>query len=251
MNADIKKEISIKEELAGKDDNITQESENVSAVKQEPRFIASKMNEGSGEIAEKNDPYAYLSRNEFSSELFKIEINNLPKYFGVGQLKKFMTRLGVNSHKIKLSDKSFVFVTFKCEADRQEGMTKLQGVKFKGSNLSVQLAKPLQDPLIRKRKAEEEENEADDVKKVKIVEPVEVQIKKATAPYAEKPYSEQLELKKNRNGKLPEEPDTGNWQSQRQNLTIHQDAEKEKQRDYMSSGRCRAFTRHRQVPKQV
>ena len=84
MNADIKKEISIKEELAGKDDNITQESENVSAVKQEPRFIASKMNEGSGEIAEKNDPYAYLSRNEFSSELFKIEINNLPKYFGVG-----------------------------------------------------------------------------------------------------------------------------------------------------------------------
>jgi hypothetical protein len=30
------------------------------------------------------DPYAYLNRNEFSSENFKIEIKNLPKYFGVG-----------------------------------------------------------------------------------------------------------------------------------------------------------------------
>jgi len=36
------------------------------------------------ENAEKNDPYAYLNRDEFSSENFKIEIQNLPKYFGVG-----------------------------------------------------------------------------------------------------------------------------------------------------------------------
>lgn len=31
---------------------------------------------------EKNDPYAYLER-DFSSENFKIEIKNLPKYYGI------------------------------------------------------------------------------------------------------------------------------------------------------------------------
>jgi tRNA (uracil-5-)-methyltransferase len=36
------------------------------------------------EEEDKTDPYAYLNRNEFSSENFKIEIKNLPKYFGVG-----------------------------------------------------------------------------------------------------------------------------------------------------------------------
>lgn len=30
------------------------------------------------------DPYAYLKRPEFSSENFKIEIMNLPKYYGAG-----------------------------------------------------------------------------------------------------------------------------------------------------------------------
>lgn len=30
-----------------------------------------------------HDPYAYLNRREFTSENFKIELKNLPKYFGV------------------------------------------------------------------------------------------------------------------------------------------------------------------------
>lgn len=39
-----------------------------------------------------NDPYAYLDRNAFTSEKFKIEIRNLPKYYGikVGCLFKFL-----------------------------------------------------------------------------------------------------------------------------------------------------------------
>lgn len=31
-----------------------------------------------------NDSYAYLERNSFSSEKFKIEIRGLPKFYGVG-----------------------------------------------------------------------------------------------------------------------------------------------------------------------
>ena len=34
--------------------------------------------------AETEDPYAYLHRPNFSSENFKIEIMNLPKYYGAG-----------------------------------------------------------------------------------------------------------------------------------------------------------------------
>jgi hypothetical protein len=30
------------------------------------------------------DPYAYLNREEFSSERFKIEVKGLPKYYGYG-----------------------------------------------------------------------------------------------------------------------------------------------------------------------
>lgn len=30
-----------------------------------------------------SDPYAYLERGDFSSEKFKIEIKNLPKFYGV------------------------------------------------------------------------------------------------------------------------------------------------------------------------
>ena len=58
------------------------------------------------------------------------------------------------------------------------------------------MAKALQDPLIKKRKAEEEDNEKDDQKKIKIIEPIEDLIKKVTVPYVDKPYNEQLELKR-------------------------------------------------------
>lgn len=30
-----------------------------------------------------DDPYAYLDRGDFTSENFKIEIKNLPKYYGI------------------------------------------------------------------------------------------------------------------------------------------------------------------------
>lgn len=29
------------------------------------------------------DPFAYLERNDFTSEKFKLEVRNLPKYYGI------------------------------------------------------------------------------------------------------------------------------------------------------------------------
>ena len=29
------------------------------------------------------DPYSYVNRDEFTSEIYKVEVYNLPKYFGI------------------------------------------------------------------------------------------------------------------------------------------------------------------------
>lgn len=50
------------------------------------------------------------------------------------------------------------------------------------------------DPLIRKRKAEKEAEQQS--KEAKIIEPIAQQVTNKAAPYAGKPYSEQLLLKK-------------------------------------------------------
>lgn len=34
-------------------------------------------------LPDANNPYAYLDRGDFSSEKFKIEIKNLPKFYGI------------------------------------------------------------------------------------------------------------------------------------------------------------------------
>lgn len=36
------------------------------------------------------DPYAYLNREEFTSEKFKIEIRDLPKYYGISVSQFFI-----------------------------------------------------------------------------------------------------------------------------------------------------------------
>ena len=38
-------------------------------------------------------------REGFSSENFKIEVKNLPKYFGVGQMKKFLGKMQLKFHR--------------------------------------------------------------------------------------------------------------------------------------------------------
>ncbi len=56
------------------------------------------------------------SRHTFSSENFKISIQNLPNFRGIGQMKKlFNKKLKLNAHKLKpCGPKSnFMFVCFK------------------------------------------------------------------------------------------------------------------------------------------
>lgn len=63
---------------------------------------------------ERSNVYRYIKEDLFTSEIFKVEIQNLPKYIGFSDLKKFLNKHGLNPHKIKLMGKqAFAFVTFK------------------------------------------------------------------------------------------------------------------------------------------
>lgn len=62
------------------------------------------------------DEFAYLKNAGFSSEVYKIEIKNLPKYYGYGEIKKLInTTLNLECNKIKIPYKNspFGFICFK------------------------------------------------------------------------------------------------------------------------------------------
>ena len=55
-----------------------------------------------------------IKREGFTSENFKIELNNLPKFFSVGQAKKLFKNLGLQAHKFKPvgHNARYMFVNF-------------------------------------------------------------------------------------------------------------------------------------------
>ena len=64
-----------------------------------------------------SEKYAYFSRG-FTSEMFKLEIINLPPHVGFRQLKKRLKNLKLNPVKIKLL-LPLCFVTFRSEEERE------------------------------------------------------------------------------------------------------------------------------------
>lgn len=149
------------------------------------------------------DKYRYIKNDLFTSEIFKVEIRNLPKFVGFNDLKKFLAKHGINPHKIKLIGKqAFAFVTFKNEEERDKAMKMVHGMQWKGQVLSVRLAKPKADPILMKRKQEEGEGRAgqpaskrSEGGKEAEEEPLSVQIANVVTPLWNMPYEEQLRRK--------------------------------------------------------
>ena len=99
-------------------------------------------------------------RQGFSSEQFKIEIQNLPKFFGIGQMKKLLVKkLQVKPHKLKpLGPKaSYMFMNFANEIDREDAIAKLDGYELKGRKLKAFKIRAAKDPMIKAREKKEEE----------------------------------------------------------------------------------------------
>ncbi|XP_077164938.1 tRNA (uracil-5-)-methyltransferase homolog A isoform X2 [Paroedura picta] len=145
--------------------------------------------------------YRYIKDDLFTSEIYKVEIQNLPKYIGFNEVKKFLAKYGLNPHKIKLLGKqTFAFVTFKSKEERDKAMKVLHGVLWKNRNLSVRLAKPKADPIMKKRRREEEGEEVKEQTAAKCPslaqdgreEPLSKQIADVVTPLWNVPYEEQL-----------------------------------------------------------
>ncbi|KAG9334373.1 hypothetical protein JZ751_008192 [Albula glossodonta] len=169
--------------------------------------------EGEGE-REASDPsmYRYIKGDLFTSEIFKVEIQNLPKFIGFNDLKKFLAKHGLNPHKIKLFGRqTFAFVTFKSAEERDKAMKAVHGMQWKGRVLSVRLAKPKADPILKKRRQGEAEGgqpaskrpteargpeakEAEEVGKGE-EEPLSKQLADVVTPLWEVAYEEQLRRK--------------------------------------------------------
>ncbi|KAL1497381.1 hypothetical protein ABEB36_008361 [Hypothenemus hampei] len=179
------------------------------------------------QIPEQDNPYAYLDRN-FSSENFKIEIKNLPKFYGIGELKKLLNnKLKLNSNKIKTPRKNspYAFVCFRNEDDRDKAIIVLNECKWKGNQLQATFAKPSADPLVKKRK---ENSDKFNVKKMKMEKlTVEERIKLSTIPLADVPYETQLQSKQDKVRNLLKQlaNDIGN-----QNIEIREYLDKQKQK---------------------
>ncbi|XP_075290412.1 tRNA (uracil-5-)-methyltransferase homolog A isoform X3 [Opisthocomus hoazin] len=154
-----------------------------------------------GSPAASPDVYRYIKGDLFTSEIYKVEIQNLPKYIGFNDVKKFLAKYGLNPHKIKLFGKqTFAFVTFKSEEERDKAMKVLHGVLWKSRHLSVRLAKPKADPIAKKRKKDEETEQGEAKRpappKAGGEEPPSKQIADVVTPLWNVPYEEQLAKKK-------------------------------------------------------
>lgn len=159
--------------------------------------------EGKNGAASDPSMYRYIKEDLFTSEIYKVEIRNLPKFIGFNDLKKFLTKHSLSPRKIKLfSKQTFAFVTFKNEEERDKAMKLVHGMQWKGQVLSVRLAKPIADPILRKRRQEEGEGAAGqppskradgDVEEEE--KPLSVQLADVVTPLWNVPYEEQLRRK--------------------------------------------------------
>ena len=86
-----------------------------------------------------------VPKSEFTSEVFKVEINGLPKFFGVGQMKKLFGKFKLNYHKIKPAGRnaSYMFVNFTNEEDREKAIAVLTDKEVKGRAIKVRERKSL------------------------------------------------------------------------------------------------------------
>ncbi|KAM3965287.1 tRNA (uracil-5-)-methyltransferase homolog A [Aphomia sociella] len=145
-----------------------------------------------------NEEYAYLDRGGFSSEKFKIELRGLPKFYGIAELKKLMNqKLNLNTSKIKRpkNGSHWLYACFQNDEERTKAIAALNGYSWKGKTLIAEVAKPAPDPLVRKRKQDEENPAQDKKKRVDDTKSQEERLKDATTPYWNLPYEEQLTLK--------------------------------------------------------
>ncbi|XP_008695814.1 tRNA (uracil-5-)-methyltransferase homolog A isoform X2 [Ursus maritimus] len=148
-----------------------------------------KEEEGGAGAASESVPqpglYSYIREDLFTSEIFKLELQNVPRHASFSDVRRFLGRFGLQPHKTKLfGQPPCAFVTFRSAAERDKALRVLHGALWKGRPLSVRLARPKADPMARKRRREDEG------------EPTTTCIADVVTPLWTVPYAEQLERKR-------------------------------------------------------
>ncbi|XP_068956891.1 tRNA (uracil-5-)-methyltransferase homolog A [Petaurus breviceps papuanus] len=152
--------------------------------------------------------YRYIRDELFTSEIYKVELQNVPRYAGFNDVKRFLAKFGLQPHKTKLFGRqTFAFVTFRSAEERDRALRSLHGALWKGRRLAARPAKPKADPLAarRKRAAEGAHDEAAGAKRrapgpggpAEPEEPAAKRIADVVTPLWAVPYGEQL-LRKQR-----------------------------------------------------
>lgn len=144
------------------------------------------------QTTEKNDEIELInSRSNYTSEIYKIKVKNLPKYFGVNELKKRLKKLGIQPKKIKPHRDGIVYINLSNEEERQKAIEKINTVSWKGKTLKAVSANPKSDPWLDSQKDRDdgENNEEEDN-----LSPAE-KVAKAVTPFFNTPYDDQLQTK--------------------------------------------------------
>lgn len=109
------------------------------------------------ELGSQPGPYSYIRDDLFTSEIFKLELQNVPRHASFSDVRRFLGRFGLQPHKTKLfGQPPCAFVTFRSAAERDKALRVLHGALWKGRPLSVRLARPKADPMARKRRRDDE-----------------------------------------------------------------------------------------------
>ena len=82
-------------EVVVKEENLIKDEVSSDTTDKDEDNQLSKTSEENGKDVEN----LLTKREGFSSENFKIEVRNLPKYFGVGQMKKFLGKMKLKFHR--------------------------------------------------------------------------------------------------------------------------------------------------------
>lgn len=91
---------------------------------------------------ETNDPYAYLERNDFTSEKYKIQVKGLPKIYGIKEFKKLINeKLGLSSGKVKPAKRGspWAFVCFRSQEAQDHAISIINGTTWKNNKLTAKV----------------------------------------------------------------------------------------------------------------
>lgn len=144
------------------------------------------------------DPFAYVKQNGFTSEIFKIEIRGLPRFYGLGEFRKLLNfKLQLECNKVKAPGRrsAWLYACFRSEEQRNKAIEVLSGFKWKGSVLSAKPADPAPDPLMKRRLEDISDDSSNKKQKISSLEEQKEALLKSAAPLWNVPYKEQISRK--------------------------------------------------------